>query len=204
MTDYTINQGLLALQHIRTTNTDARAPSARDVGVRRLTRAVARGSEPAFERFYNDWFEPAYAMARSLTQRDESFCLDVVQDAMLKAARSMKPISSEAALHAWVRRVVHTAALDHLRLERRRRARELACATEGADIIAPLDDRIEWLGAELAKLPSQDRSLLRLRFAQSATLASAGASEGLTPASAHGRIRRAIARLAANARKDAP
>ncbi len=186
------------------TNTDARAAGPRDVGVRQLTRAIARGDERAFARFYSDWFEPAYAMARDLTRRDESFCLDVVQDAMLRAARSMKPIDSENQLHAWMRRVVHTSALDHLRAERRRRARELARASDAQAIIRPLDERIEWLREELAKLPAADRSLLRLKFAQSATLADAGASEGITGASAHGRIRRAIARLAESARRNDP
>ncbi len=188
--------------HQRPTNTDARADVPRDVGVRRLTHAIARGDEQAFALLYNDWFEPAYAMARDLTRRDESFCLDVVQDAMLKAARSMKPISTEEHLNAWMRRVVHTAALDHLRAERRRRARELARAGDAPEGAQPLDERIQWLRTELAKLPATDRSLLRLKFAQSTTLAEAGASEGITGASAHGRIRRAIARLAEAARRN--
>lgn len=186
------------------TNTGVRADNPRDVGVRRLTRAVARGDEHAFEAFYNEWFEPAYAMARALTKRDESFCLDVVQDAMLKAARSMKPIDTEHQLCAWVRRVVHTSALSSLRSERRRRARELTHAANPSAIIQPLDERIEWLRDEIRKLPPKDRSLLRLRFGQSATLANAGESEGITGASAHGRVRRAVARLSAIAKGNEP
>ena len=192
------------MPHTSPTNTGARADNPRDVGVRHLTQAIAQGDERAFEAFYNDWFEPAFAMARTLTKRDESFCLDVVQDAMLKAARSMRPIHTELQLQAWVRRVVHTCALNALRSERRRRARELAHASNPSAIIQPIDERIEWLREEIRKMPATDRSLLRLRFAHAATHKNAGASEGLTGASAHGRIRRAIARLSAIARGNEP
>ncbi len=163
-------------------------------GVRTLTRAIARGDEAAFERFYHDWFETAYAMARTLTRRDESFCLDVVQDAMMKAARSMKPIDTHEQLTAWVRRVVHTTALDRLRADRRRLARERASPAH-ANTPSPLDERIEWVRAELGKLPPEERSLLSMRFGRSGALDTTAAAHGMTPGAAHGRIRRIIARM---------
>ncbi|MEZ6243660.1 MAG: sigma-70 family RNA polymerase sigma factor [Phycisphaerales bacterium] len=162
--------------------------------MRELTRAIARGDEAAFERFYNDWFEPAYAMARRLTRRDESFCLDVVQDAMLRAAKSIKPLDMHDQLAAWVRRVVHTAALDRLRAERRRLARERA-SYENHPALAPLDERIEWIRAELAKLPPEERSLLSMRFGRDKTLETTAAAHSMTPGAAHGRVRRLLARL---------
>lgn len=172
-------------------------------GVRALTRAIARGDEAAFERFYNDWFEPAYAIARALTRRDESFCLDVVQDAMLKAAKSMKPIDTHDQLAAWMRRVVHTAALDRLRAERRRLARERDAHAQPGPL-APLDDRIAWIRAELAKLPPEERSLLAMRFGRDKTLETTAAAHTLTPGAAHGRIRRILARLRDAAGGDSP
>ncbi|MFI4897042.1 MAG: RNA polymerase sigma factor [Phycisphaerales bacterium JB059] len=165
--------------------------------MRALTRAISRGDDRAFERFYNTWFEPAYTMARTLTRRDESFCLDVVQDAMLKAARSMKPIDTDEQLAAWVRRVVHTAALDRLRAERRRLARERDAATDtvASRRLARTDERIAWLHAQIDALPSEDRSLLLFRFARSRTIEATADAHALTPGAAHGRIRRALRRL---------
>lgn len=166
-------------------------------GVRALTYAISRGDDRAFERFYNTWFEPAYAMARALTRRDESFCLDVVQDAMLKAARSMKPLDTDDQLAAWVKRVVHTAALDRLRAERRRLARERNAAPDDLSThrLARTDERIAWLRAQIDTLPSEDRSLLLFRFARARTIEATAHAHALTPGAAHGRIRRALRRL---------
>lgn len=163
---------------------------------RALTRAIAQGNERAFELFYNQTFESAYATARSLTGRDESFCLDIVQDSMLKAARSMKTLESPQALDAWFRRVIHTVAIDRLRSERRRLERERSAADDAFHrSIGELDDRIDWLRAELAKLAPEDRALLSLRFGRSRTLETTGLAQGITPAAAHGKIRRAISKL---------
>lgn len=194
----------------RPTRPDAAAPQsrtgARADGVRALTRAIARGDDRAFERFYNDHFEPAYAMARALTRRDESFCLDVVQDAMLKAARSMRPLDSQDDLNAWMRRVVHTAALDRLRAERRRLARERARAQDerAEQRLALADERIAWLRAQIDDLPSEDRALLLFRFARARTIEATADAHALTPGAAHGRIRRALDRLRSAGKDQTP
>ena len=52
-----------------------------------LTALIARGDERAFATFYELWFDRALALARSISRRDESFCLDVVQDCMLRVVR---------------------------------------------------------------------------------------------------------------------
>ena len=77
---------------------EARAASDARVepGSARLTAAIARGDPTAFGRFYELWFDPALALARSISGRDESFCLDVVQDCMLRVVRSMKPLATES------------------------------------------------------------------------------------------------------------
>lgn len=171
------------------------APASLD-SPRALTRAIAQGNERAFEQFYNDSFETAYAIARRLTGRDESFCLDIVQDAMLKAARSMKTLDTPEALDAWYARVVHTVAIDRLRSERRRLDRERVNADDVTRRgLGELNDRIDWLRSELRKLGPDERALLTLRFGRSRTLGSTAAANDLTPAATHGKIRRTIARL---------
>jgi len=163
-----------------------------------LTRAAARGDTAAFGTIYERWFDRALSAAHRLTGRDESFCLDVVQDAMLRAARRLPPLPDESALGAWLCRVVHRAALDRLRAERRRAARERAAADRGAHStpLNTLDEDIAWLRAQLRELPPDEGWMLGARFGQSRTLAQVGATLGLSGDAAHGRIRRALRRVA--------
>lgn len=173
-----------------------------------LTAAIARGDEHAFATFYELWFDRTLALARSISRRDESFCLDVVQDCMLRVVRAMRPLTSESAVHAWMARTVLTTTLDHLRRAGRRARRELRVATDesaaaGSDprLAAETVERQDWLRARLAELPSDDRRLLVERFAGDRTLAAVGASLGITGDAAHGRIRRLITRLRSAARE---
>jgi RNA polymerase sigma factor (sigma-70 family) len=166
-----------------------------------LTRAASRGDAEAFARIYQRWFARAVGAARELTGRDEAFCLDVAQDAMVRAARRVPPLPDEAALGAWLCRTVHRTALDRLRAERRRRAREArhpagaGGGPEGTHDRAALDERIARLRCQLDELEALDRTLLGARFARGRTLAQAGLEAGLSGDAAHGRIRRALKQL---------
>lgn len=97
------------------------------MSVAELTAAVAAGDPVAFGALYEARFNSVYAIARRATGRDESFCLDVTQDAFMRVIKSMKPMETEEQLGAWLRRVTITAAYDRLRRERawHRRHREL-------------------------------------------------------------------------------
>jgi RNA polymerase sigma-70 factor (ECF subfamily) len=165
-----------------------------------LTRAIARGDQVAFAEFYDLWFDRAYATARRITRRDESFCLDVVHDAMLRVVRQMRPLDSEAAVGAWMARTIWTTAIDALRTERRRTRREHDVGAErAANADAPGDgterERLEWLRARIAALPTVDRRLVQERFDHDRTLDAVGRALGMTGHAAHGRIRRILARL---------
>ncbi|MCC5787466.1 MAG: RNA polymerase sigma factor [Phycisphaerales bacterium] len=166
----------------------------------RLTTAAASGDDRAFAALYRAWFDRALALAYRLTGRDESFCLDVVQDAMLRAARKVPPGLDEDAFRRWLTRVVHTCALDRLRAERRRLRRESlghGRPGDGEDHArgVELDERIEQLRAAIARLEPDDRSLLLLRFVRGCTLDQAAGANGITGGAAHGRIRRLLKRL---------
>src|SRR5262245_18004966 len=88
-----------------------------DVGA--LTSAVSRGDTAAFGVLYEAWYERVYGLARALTRRDESFCLDVVQEVMLRAARSLKPAGTEAQLGGWFAKVTASVCVDAVRRETR-------------------------------------------------------------------------------------
>jgi RNA polymerase sigma-70 factor (ECF subfamily) len=177
-----------------------------DGRVREVTAAIQRGDPEAFAVLYQAWFDRAYSMARSLTRRDESFCLDVVQDAMMRAVRSLRAMPDGAALRRWMAHVVRTAAIDRLRRDARRLRREARggpriSAAADAAAAAELEEQVAWLRGAVAGLPETERALLAERFDRGRTLEEAGASVGLTGNAAHGRIRRALARLRSAARK---
>ena len=177
----------------------ASAPS-----VRELTTAIRRGCADSFGRFYDGWFDRAHALVRSWLRRDESFCLDVVQDAMLRAVRALPPLADEDALAAWMARTLRSVAVDRLRAEARRARRERdahAAALQRESTTDPASllqqhERGRWLDARLAELSDAERALLAQRFGgDGKTLDAAGAALGLSGDAVHGRIRRLVARL---------
>lgn len=169
-----------------------------------LTRAIACGDTEAFARFYTLWFDRMYIMARACTGRDESFCLDVVQDSMMRVIRSIREMNDDAQLERWLHIVVRTCALDLLRRERRRRIRE-----RNRQSVAPhhhtdadSDDRIAWLRSQLSQLPADQARLLSMRFRFGWTLARIGRTLGLKPGAVDGRLKRAMAALQAKAAQE--
>jgi len=189
---------------------EAEAPRARSAGprpvgasrcgagaprpARELTARMAAGDRAALGEFYEAWFERCLAMALGFTGRDESFGLDVVQEAMLRIARSVRIIPSEGELGAWVVTVVRRTALDLLRREARGRRRDRGrVATETPD--PELRDRLDWLARRLESVPGCEAELLRLRFGQGGTLEQVGVAAGTSGPAVHGKLRRALQKL---------
>lgn len=160
-----------------------------------LTAAISKGDEAAFGAFYELWFDRVFAIARSLTRRDEAFCLDVVQDCMMRVVKSMPALSSEEAVSAWMGRTAFSTAIDRIRGDDRRVKRERAASiAERVDPPEP-DEHAAWLRARLAELPPAERDLLMDRFEGKGTLRSLGAARGISGNAAHGRISRILNRL---------
>lgn len=166
-------------------------PDTRDVPA--LTRAVAAGDEAAFTRLYEAWFEWSLTAARRASGRDESWCLDVVQDAWLRVVRGLPPLPSDAAFAVWLRRTVERCCLDRLRAERRRRRHEAqldppAPATEESPSTSTVQTALE-------ELPADHLELLAARFARGWTLARIGDALGLRPGAVDGRLSRVLVAL---------
>ncbi|MGQ0628492.1 MAG: RNA polymerase sigma factor [Phycisphaerales bacterium] len=158
---------------------------------------VARGDHDALDALYRNWFDRGFAVAKALTRRDEAFCLDVVQNAMLRIIRTLKPLASRAALDAYMHATLRSAALDALRAEARRAVRNARAArADSATDRSPA--QLEDLASALAALGVSDRELLTLRFARDQTLEQTGTLTGRTGAAAHGLIRRALRKLRAS------
>jgi len=163
-----------------------------------LTAGMAAGNPRAVEVFYRRYFDIMYAFARQITRRDESTCLDVVQEAVLRVVRTVRRVESEGQFRAWLRLVTQTSALDMLKSESRRRRRESAVAV-GAGILtetnADPDDRLAWLTEQISRLDPQIVRIIDLRFQQRWTLARIGQALGLSIGTVDGRLRRALGHL---------
>ena len=181
------------------------SPAVADEDTDKLTAALAAGDERAVESFYRSYFDWLYEQARRATgRRDESFCLDVVQDALVRVMRTVRRIDSEARFRAWLKLVVQTAACDRLRKERRRRRHELAAAAAAAaeagfgDRAAERTDstdaaeQIEWLKREIRRMDPRIAQMIEWRFEQRWTLARISAMLGLSIGTIDGRLRRAL------------
>jgi len=176
----------------------------------RLTRAVARGDRGACEELCRGWFDRVFRMARAATKRDESFCLDVVQDVMMRVVKGMKPLRGERELKAWMGKVTISCAIDRLRKEQRRArlerevvgAAHYPTAVDVAD--GTLAERIEWLRGEMERMRPEDRALVELRFGHGRTLAEAGEAARVSGDAVHGRLRRVLRMLVKSATEMLP
>ena len=162
---------------------------------------IRAGDAAAIDGFYRAWSGRVTAGARSWTGRDESFCLDVLQDVMLKVIAGLPRLENERALEAWMGRVTRSCAADRLKSEKRRLARERRAATiAGSRAATPTNaaeggDEAARIEAALSKLDAIDASMVRGRAADGRELAQIAAEHGVTAGSAWGRVRRAMASL---------
>ncbi|MEM9065710.1 MAG: sigma-70 family RNA polymerase sigma factor [Planctomycetota bacterium] len=161
---------------------------------RALSAAMVRGEESAWAAFCDRWTDHAIAIARNATGRDESWCMDVVQDALIRAVRTIRVVESENQLGAWVASLVKSAAVDRYRSEsrraRRERDRQDAPGSSGPD-----RDEVERLIAAINELPATDRDLLLRRLCRDQTLRSIADADGVTIGQTHGRLRRLVTKL---------
>ncbi len=86
-----------------------------------LARRIASGDVRAFERLLRRFNRPLYRVARAIL-KDDAEAEDVLQEAMLRAYRSMPSFRGDARLSTWLVRIVANEALARLRTRTRRGA----------------------------------------------------------------------------------
>lgn len=160
-----------------------------------MCRAIRASDDATFTSFYERHFDTLLAMTRAFTHRDESYCLDIVHDTMLRVIRSIPDLSSEGELLLWLRRAMVSCVIDRVRADTRRARREARVAAP--EPFEKSNSELDWLRDRLHALSTDDQALLALRFAHGSTLETIASIEGVTLGSTHGRIRRALAKLRA-------
>jgi RNA polymerase sigma factor (sigma-70 family) len=178
------------------------APDPSDLAWPNRPTCSPAGDPRAVELFYSQYFDFLYQHARRATGRDEAFCLDVVQDAVIRILRTIRRAESQSQLRAWLGLVVRTTAYDLLKSERRRAARQAVLVPAEEDRDETGDQRLDALRREIAKLDPQLIQLIELRFERQWTLARIAAKLGLTIGTVDGRLRRALLTLRSRLTED--
>ncbi|HTW94687.1 MAG TPA: sigma-70 family RNA polymerase sigma factor [Tepidisphaeraceae bacterium] len=161
----------------------------------KLTRGMAAGDGKAIEWFYRRYFDWLLAEAVRASRRDEAFCLDVVQEAVLRIVRTVRCVQSEAQFRTWLRLVVQTCAYDAIRAEMRRQKREAMAvkpsasveASDGAD-----GEQLRWLEGQIQRLDPELGRIMEMRFKQGWKLRRIAEKLGISVGTVDGRLRRAI------------
>lgn len=86
---------------------------------RSFATRIAAGDRPAFERLMRRYNRRLYRLARA-TLRDRTEAEDALQDAYIRAYRSMRQFRGEASLSTWLSRLVINECLARMRRSTRR------------------------------------------------------------------------------------
>ncbi|MBL9188156.1 MAG: sigma-70 family RNA polymerase sigma factor [Opitutaceae bacterium] len=160
---------------------------------------AAENSEAAFAALVERHLNLTYSVARRIT-RSPQLAEEVAQAVFLDLARHARALKPDTPLVAWLHVVSRRTAIDTVRRESRRQAREAAAAllTEDAamnptpdpwPVIEPLlDEAVESLDAT-------DRHAILLRYFQNKSLREVGAALGTSDDAAQKRVSRALDQL---------
>ncbi|MEO7413322.1 MAG: sigma-70 family RNA polymerase sigma factor [Opitutaceae bacterium] len=164
-----------------------------------LLRQYARdGSQAAFTELVRRHVDLVYSAACRLV-KSSALAEEIAQSVFVDLSRNAARIKSATPLVAWLHVVTRRTAIDTIRRESRRQARE-----QTAMIIAAMKPpSSDWSGVEpllddaVESLPEPDRAAILLRFFESKSLREVGAALGTSDDAAQKRVARALEQLRA-------
>jgi RNA polymerase sigma-70 factor (ECF subfamily) len=167
-----------------------------------LVAAARTGDHAAFEELVRRTSADTYTLARRLVSDDED-ARDVVQEAYLRAYRSIGKFRGDAQFTTWLYRITANCASTHLGRRRRHRHDELDEEVDVPDTspdhdpaamasASALRDRLE---AAIAELPPRLRAVVVLRDIYDLNHAQIAEELGITESAAKVRLHRARRRL---------
>lgn len=164
-----------------------------------LRRWADEKSEAAFAELVHRHLGLVYSAAQRRLGGDSHHAADVAQQVFVKLARDAARLSTHAVLTAWLYTATRNAALNLIRAEQRRAAREQE-ATAMQNLLPAAADA-EWeklrpvLDEVMDELPDADRSAVLLRFFEKRPFAEIAATLRLSEDAARMRVDRALAKL---------
>ncbi|HEY8815162.1 MAG TPA: RNA polymerase sigma factor [Candidatus Dormibacteraeota bacterium] len=158
-----------------------------------LVRAAMAGDEPAFDALVGPLIPHAYRLAAVLL-RDPGEAEDAVQEACLKAWRSLGRLRHDTAVRAWFLTIVANQCHS---MRRARWWSVLKLATvdrSDPPLMEGHEDRMD-LDREVSLLPDTDRAVLFLFFYLDLPLAEVARILRISPQAAKSRLHRAVTRV---------
>lgn len=158
-----------------------------------IARRVRDGSLTALEQLYRATRDDLFALAYRL-MLDEAMAADVVHDVYVGLPEAFDRYEERGQLQAWLRRVTARVALQRLRSESRRAARDgqYAAARGGS---TPSDEGGVSVEDALARLPVGVRAVVVLRELHGLTHGEIARTLGITAAASRIRLWRGLERL---------
>jgi RNA polymerase sigma factor (sigma-70 family) len=166
-----------------------------------LLRAYAeRRSEPAFAELVRRHIGLVYSVALRQVGGNVHLAEDVTQQVFTDLAKKARAVSAHPVLSGWLYRSTQFEAIDLLRAESRRRAREKEAQTMHeifSPSVAPADlEKIRpFLDHAMGDLNERDRDAIMLRFFENRPFAEIGHRLRLTEDAARMRVERALEKM---------
>jgi len=178
------------------------APASADMAA--LVSAAQAGEHSAFEELVRRTSTDTFTLARRLVT-DEDDARDVVQEAYLRAYRSMGSFRGDAQFTTWLYRITANCASTHLGRRRRHRHENLDDEIDVADPKPEHDPALatdgsllrEQLEVAIAELPPRLRAVVVLRDIYDLNHAEIASQLGISESAAKVRLHRARRRLRA-------
>jgi RNA polymerase sigma-70 factor, ECF subfamily len=162
-------------------------------GAEELLVAARGGDQASFERLIEPQIGIGYRLAAAMLN-DRSLAEDAVQEATLRAWRSMGQLRDASRVRGWFLSIVanRSRSIRHVRWWSVIRLRDAA-----AGLPSPADtvDQREDLARALGRLSPNERAAVLLRFYEGMSSREVGETLGITATGARSRIHRALRRL---------
>jgi RNA polymerase sigma factor (sigma-70 family) len=165
-----------------------------------LRRYAEEKSEEAFAALVRRHLDLVYAVALRQVGGDAHLAQDVAQTVFTALARKARELAARPVLGGWLYRTTQFTAIDVVRTESRRRARETEASTMHDSAIYS-GGAIDWdklrptLDHVIGELSDDDRDAVVLRFFEGKSFADVGARLRLTENAARMRVERALDKL---------
>ncbi|TMD99266.1 MAG: sigma-70 family RNA polymerase sigma factor [Chloroflexi bacterium] len=167
--------------------------STASMGEAGLIEAARGGDESAFDSLVGPLIDSAYKLA-VVFLRDPNEAQDAVQEATVRAWRSLGRLRDEAAVRQWFFAIVANQCRSMRRARWWSVVRLESISRRQQDLDESHDQRLD-LGRELSKLPATDRAVIFLFFYLDLPLNEVAKVLRISPQAAKSRVHRAVTRL---------
>lgn len=185
-----------------TLNRERREAGGQDDDAQLLRRYAHERSEEAFATLVRRHLDLVYAVALRQVGGDAHLAQDVAQTVFTSLARKAASLAARPVLGGWLYRTTQFTAIDVVRSESRRRAREQEAQTMPDPSFHPdSGGAVDWdklrptLDQAIGELNDADRDAVVLRFFEGKSFAAVGAKLRLTENTARMRVDRALDKL---------